>query len=287
MKKVIISFLCVSLIFTLVSCNNKKAKEAKEEVNEETTKEVIKQEVVEEVKPEESIVVEETEEDTSTSKVIKVEENTQDIEDMFFWVVFYDQYGYELQREALKYGTIPEYKEWLPEGFDNWIYKRSGIKVDEFVPIVGNTYFQAQCHEVHHESSGSQDSPSPSPSVTYTTIWEGSEQLSLWSNIMGESTYDWSTAQPGITVRVEFTCEASTVNGYSVRYVNSWWTTLPSTVGEPGGNPALDGNYFFTSSDTYHEHVLTQDDIDTIIMTGEGLKLIGNDVTVTAIKIKN
>ena len=44
---------------------------------------------------------------------------------MSFWVVFYDQYGNELQREALKYGSTPSYKKDLPEGFEKWVYKKT------------------------------------------------------------------------------------------------------------------------------------------------------------------
>ena len=93
---------------------------------------------------------------------VKEEVHKQDITQMSFWVVFYDQYGNELQREALKYGTVPEYKTWLPEGFDKWIYKRSGKDVGTLKAITGNTYYQAVCHEVHH-SSGGGSNPSPNP----------------------------------------------------------------------------------------------------------------------------
>ena len=94
---------------------------------------------------------------------VKEEVNKQDITQMSFWVVFYDQYGNELQREALKYGTVPEYKSWLPEGFDKWVYKKSGIDVGKLKAITGNTYYQAVCHEVYHSSSEPTPGPTPGP----------------------------------------------------------------------------------------------------------------------------
>ena len=100
----------------------------------------------------------------------KQEETSQTKKDILktynYWVVFYDQYGNELQREALKYGTVPEYKSWLPEGFDKWVYKKSGKDVGSFKSITGNTYYQAVCHEVYHSSS----TPAPTP-VTYTVTY--------------------------------------------------------------------------------------------------------------------
>lgn len=108
-------------------------------------------------------VIEESEvKETETDTELK-----QDITKMKFWVVFYDQYDNELQREALKYGTIPEYKGWLPEGFDNWTYKKSGKQVTSFKAITGNTYYKAACHEVEHHSSGGS-SPTPSSACSNT-----------------------------------------------------------------------------------------------------------------------
>ena len=98
----------------------------------------------------------------------KEEAKTQDVTQMSFWVVFYDQYGNELQREALKYGTVPEYKSWLPEGFDKWVYKKSQKDVGTLKAITGNTYYQAVCHEVYHSSS--DPTPEPTPTVTNYTV---------------------------------------------------------------------------------------------------------------------
>lgn len=94
------------------------------------------------------------------------EVKTQDITQMSFWVVFYDQFGNELQREALKYGTVPEYKSWLPEGFDKWVYKKTAKDVDTLKAITGNTYYQAVCHEVYHPKSTPTPEPTPVPTPT-------------------------------------------------------------------------------------------------------------------------
>lgn len=99
---------------------------------------------------------------------------------MSFWVVFYDQYGNELQREALKYGTVPEYKTWLPEGFDKWVYKKSGKDVETLKAITGNTYYQAVCHEVDNSSSDPTPVPTPTPVLATLTMQKGT------------TAYDWN-----------------------------------------------------------------------------------------------
>ena len=101
--------------------------------------------------------------DIETIEEKQEEAPKQDVTQMSFWVVFYDQYGNELQREALKYGTVPEYKTSLPEGFDKWVYKKSGKDVGKLKAITGNTYYQAVCHEVYHSSSDPTPGPTPGP----------------------------------------------------------------------------------------------------------------------------
>ena len=88
----------------------------------------------------------------------QIEKPVLDVTQTSFWIVFYDQYGNELQRTAEKYGTVPSFKGALPEGFEKWVYKKSQKDVDTFKPITTNTYFEAVCHAVHHGSS----SPAPS-----------------------------------------------------------------------------------------------------------------------------
>ena len=106
--------------------------------------------------------------DIETIEEKQEEAPKQDITQMSFWVVFYDQYGNELQKEALKYGTVPEYKSWLPEGFDKWVYKKSQKDVGTLKAITGNTYYQAACHEVSHSSSQTTPEPAPTPTPTVT-----------------------------------------------------------------------------------------------------------------------
>ena len=77
----------------------------------------------------------------------------QDITNMSFWVVFYDQYGNELQRETLKYGTIPSFKGTYPIGFKSWDKSLSAIN--------GNTYIHALCNEQKHKSNN----PTPTPVI--------------------------------------------------------------------------------------------------------------------------
>ena len=136
----------VILLLLLVKCSTNKPKQ------EETTTEVTKtvDNTTQEDKQEEVIA------EPSTPAIEEKKEETNDITQMYFWVVFYDQYGNELQREALKYGTTPKYKGYLPDGFDKW---DKDIK-----SIVGNTYYHAECHEVHHSSGGgSSNTPSNPP----------------------------------------------------------------------------------------------------------------------------
>ena len=87
---------------------------------------------------------------------------TLDPTQLSYWVVFYDQYGNEMQRTIEKYGTVPEYKTWLPEGFVKWTYKKTGKDVTTFTAITTNTYFKAVCNSTTN-SSGSSDAPVPTP----------------------------------------------------------------------------------------------------------------------------
>lgn len=266
LKKSLLTFLSLLLIMSLVSCNNKKVEE---EVKEEETKEVVKQEVAEETKQEE--VKEET-----IIEEPKEEKKQQDVTKMSFWVVFYDQNGNELQREALKYGTVPEYKSWFPEGFDNWVYKKSGKEVSEFKPITGNTYFQAVCHEVQHW-------PSSGPTTTYTTIWEGNVDLGQWAspavNALSWGGYDWSTTVPGTMLRAEFII---TNSDCEIRFGNGSWTALPGTKEFAGADE--DGNISMSEGTTYYEFVLTQAMIENMTNNG-GLVVCGANAIVTAIKL--
>ena len=109
------------------------------EVIDETKKEVVKDE--DSKKESENIDNQDNDKDDANP--------SKDVKEYYYWVVFYDQYGNELQREALKYGTIPIYKADYPSGFIKW---------DKLlVSITGNTYIHAVCEE--------EASPSPTPII--------------------------------------------------------------------------------------------------------------------------
>lgn len=138
MKKILFILLTLLMIVSIVGCDTKQ-------------EEIIKAD--EPVQQEETVVEQQEEtvkEEVKVEELKEVKNIFQDITNMSFWVVFYDQYGNELQREALKYGTVPEYKLWLPEGFEKWDKPLKAIE--------GNTYYHAICHEVNNSSGGSPGS---------------------------------------------------------------------------------------------------------------------------------
>ena len=155
-----IIIIIIILLLTLIRCStNKPEEEGKAE--ETTIEETISSDNTIQENKQDEVIIE------STTPIEEAKEEMEDITQMSFWVVFYDQYGNELQREALKYGAVPEYKSWLPEGFDKWIYKKSGKDVGKLKAITGNTYYQAVCHEVYHETI-SENIPDDSPSLPET-----------------------------------------------------------------------------------------------------------------------
>ena len=95
------------------------------------------------------------------SSATPIKDNTQ----LSFWVVFYDQYGNELQRTIEKYGTVPTFKGTLPSGFDKWVNKNTQKDVDTFKAITTNTYFEAVCHKIEDDST-----PEPIPVPEYVQI---------------------------------------------------------------------------------------------------------------------
>ena len=153
--------------------------------------------------------------DIETIEEKQEETPKQDVTQMSFWVVFYDQYGNELQREALKYGTIPEYKSWLPEGFDKWVYKKSQKDVGTLKAITGNTYYQAVCHEVHHSSSDPTPGPTPGPTppapVTYNVTFNNNYGTTPATQVI-EQTFDGKYILP---------TNDPTRTGYTFA---GWWT---------------------------------------------------------------
>ena len=97
-----------------------------------------------------------------------------------YWVVFFDQDGNELQREAIKWGSTPSYWSGTPyyEDGEHW-YRFTGWKdrwgrdVKEFKPITGNTRFYAQYEiggNVSHSSGGDGGSQPPAPLPDHTQV---------------------------------------------------------------------------------------------------------------------
>lgn len=83
-----------------------------------------------------------TKKDETNQENIKEEEDKSVSKgsEKYYWVIFYDQYGNELQRSVSKYLSIPEFIGTYPEGFIGW---------DKALdPITGETYFYAIC-ETH------------------------------------------------------------------------------------------------------------------------------------------
>ena len=113
--------------------------------------------------------IEEKQEESSDNNTVN---NTEDVTKMAFWVVFYDEYDNELQREALMYGSTPKYKGYLPEGFVKWTYKKTGNDVNTFVPITTNTYFKAVCNHVPTPSNLTPEpTPTPEPACENTSTY--------------------------------------------------------------------------------------------------------------------
>ena len=90
-----------------------------------------------------------------------------------YWVVFYNPDGTELQREALKWGTTPEYYDGIPYYYDGsydydfvgWTNKQG--KPKELKPITGNSYFYANYEISTGRNSGGGSNPSaPLPDHT-------------------------------------------------------------------------------------------------------------------------
>lgn len=160
MKKLLVLLISLFLLLSLVGCSSKK-EVVEEKVKEDLpkTEEVIKEEELEEPQIEETIEIEEELVDVTPLK---------DVTSLSYWVVFYDQYGNELQRTIEKYGTVPEYKTNLPSGFEKWVYKNTKEDVgNSFKSITTNTYFEAVCHEVKkHHSGGSTPTPSIDEEIT-------------------------------------------------------------------------------------------------------------------------
>lgn len=180
MKKLFSILLICLLVLGIGACssnepNNSLATEnIQEEIKqEEPAKEIELEEVDEETQED---VKEETKQEKAKEET-KTEIDPEILKTYNYWVVFYDYEGKELQREAIKWGTIPTYWSEIPyyEDGTHW-YKFVGWKdkwgkdVKEFKPITGNTRFYAQ-YDIggtisHHYSESNREvesTPIPTP----------------------------------------------------------------------------------------------------------------------------
>ena len=151
MKKVVNVVLSLLIVFALIGCSSN-SKQIQDEVDEVV-------EVVNNNNDNNEPTIEETIVDDNNKQEetpINNKEETLDPSKYDYWVVFYDQYGNELQRTVEHYGTTPIYKQVLPTGFIKWTYKKTGKDVDTFKPITTNTYFEAVCNSNSRHSSNDQ-----------------------------------------------------------------------------------------------------------------------------------
>lgn len=131
-------------MFTSIGCSSSNQKQQETTIIEDDNESTIVETIVEEDNKQEVI------EDIPINNN-NIEEETLVPSKYDYWVVFYDQYGNELQRTVEHYGTTPLYKQALPTGFIKWTYKKTGKDVYTFKPITTNTYFVAQCDNAHNK----------------------------------------------------------------------------------------------------------------------------------------
>lgn len=86
-----------------------------------------------------------------------------------YWVVFYNPDGNELQRSAIKYGTVPTFDGGTPQYWDeDYWYKfvcwtdKQGNEIKEFKPITGNTYIYAKYEMGGEHRKVEESTPTPS-----------------------------------------------------------------------------------------------------------------------------
>lgn len=208
MKKLLTLLLICLLVLGLGACSSK---EDNTSLSTQDTQEVIQEESQE--KTENETALEAEEEEIAAEEEVK-EESKKEIDSEVlktykYWVVFYDQYGNELQREALKYGTVPTYYSDAPY-FDDGTYWYKGVgwtdkwgrEVKEFKPITGNTKFYAKyekCGEVSHSSGGGgSNPPAPTPAhvcqystayLVYCNSWGFEANIDVYEYFEGDYYY--------------------------------------------------------------------------------------------------
>ena len=247
MKKILyISLICL-LTFVLVACSSNESSNflTNQETQEQTIiqEEIKQEEVVEEVQQEE--VVEEAKEEVKEET--KKEVDPEVLKTYKYWVVFYDHEGNELQREAIKYGTVPTYWSDIPY-YDDGTYWYKGVgwidkwgrEIKEFKPITGNTKFYAiyeKSGEVSHSSGGGETNPpGPPPYVPNCTSTDALVKLTGISGYGYQWTmylYDGSNyvSNPGLSRSGGSWGQIDDLNGISLQ-VNSYYHV---TYSAPGG----------------------------------------------------
>ncbi len=119
-----------------------------------------------------------------------------------------------------------------------------------------------------------------------TPIWEGSAQVSGWSDSFTALTwggYDFSGLTVGQTLYIYYTADAEA----TMRIGNGNWAAIPSTVpiAKESGDETEDGNITIPAGTSSISFVLTADDISAIL-DGGGLGAYGGDFVVTKVALK-
>ena len=160
--------------------------------------------------------------DVEADPVVKEVDKT-----MNYWVVFYNPDGNELQRSAIKYGTVPTYNGGTPQYWDNdYWYKfvcwtdKQGNEIKEFKPIVGNTYIYAK-YEIGGKNKPKEKESKPSPVVHVTGISVSSSYVTFGMNSVTVTIEPANAKNKNFTVSIEdagdFTYE---INGSTVTFSN-------------------------------------------------------------------
>lgn len=118
-----------------------------------------------------------------------------------------------------------------------------------------------------------------------TVIWTGMHSAGGWAAGMAELAwggYDWSTVQPGMELKVQFTVDPAKEYGCQIRFGNGSWSALPGTKEFEGADN--DGNIAMADDLTEYSFVLTQEMIDEMNANG-GLVICGAWFILTKVSI--
>ena len=142
-----------------------------------------------------------------------------------YWVVFYNPDSSEIQRSAIKYGTIPTFDGDTPQYWDeDYWYKfvcwtdKQGNEINEFKPITGNTYIYAKYEIGGVNKPIVKEEPAPTPSNA-TVIFNigGSGFGYMEENVTGSQYPDGTQMSFAIGTSFSINGDELTING--VTYV--------------------------------------------------------------------